>query len=184
MISDKDRISLINNRIEQSQFFNRNVPYLVSTKSRFLFIAFVAIFSTIFISLYDPFHLDQWGENLYLQFVIRGTAILLISQFLLRPLFGLRKFVFYQLVLWCLIEIILISLVFYFFYGEEARGVQGITFQLFDTLTQVGLVVIVPYVLFIWYSEVRYRFSEFEQVKTQKESHNNDPEKLLVFHLV
>lgn len=165
------------------KFLKRDIPYLASTRSRLLFIAFIAVFSAIFISLYDPFHLDHWGENLYLQFVFRGTAILLISQFLLRPLFDLRKFVFYKLVIWSVVEIALLSLVFYFFYGEQASGLGGVVYQIFDTFAQVGLIVIVPYVLFIWYSEFRLRLSEFEKIQAGKDSsHHPDPKKLLVFH--
>ncbi len=164
-------------------FLYHDVPYLVSHRSRLLFITFTTFFSLIFISLYNPFHLDQWGENLYLQFAIRGTAILLISQFLLRPFFGLQRFVFYQLILWCLTEIILMSLIFYYFYGEEANETQGIIYQLFDTFGQVGLVVIVPYILFISYSEFYHRLSEIEDIQIRNVvSIKNDPEKLLIFH--
>ncbi|MDT7828301.1 LytTR family DNA-binding domain-containing protein [Pricia sp. S334] len=56
-------------------------------------------------------------------------------------------------------------------------------FEFWDTLFQVGLVVIVPYALFVWYSEIKYRFSEFEHIQADKnEPSNHDPNKLLVFH--
>lgn len=139
------------------KILNREVPFLSSVKNRLLLIGFVATYAILFIVLYEPFNINQWGSNYYWQFIIGGTVILFITQFGLRWLFKIKKFRYYGLFLWYVLEVILIAYVFYVLFGDELSAYKEKIKEYLLTFRYTGLVMIVPYASFVWYMEHQYR---------------------------
>lgn len=130
---------------------SREVPFLVIAKDKLFLIGFIALYSLTFILVYTPFNIDQWGSDHYLDYILTGTAFLLVSQFALRPLFSFHKFTMYSLLLWCLMEVLVLAGIFQLLYGPEFPSLKERISEYFLTLQYTGLVAGVPYALFLWY---------------------------------
>lgn len=105
----------------------------------------------------------EWGGS-NLGYVFIGTAVLLLSQFLFRPILGVQKFKFYQFVLWAICEILVITFLVYLAYGPEFATFSEKVDEYFLTLKFVCLIILCPYILFVWYLAFRQKFSSYKKV--------------------
>ena len=69
----------------------QNLPYLDASKSKITLIGFLSLVIFIFLTVFAPFNLSQWGESHFLGYVYIGVGDLLLTQFVLRPLLGFKK---------------------------------------------------------------------------------------------
>jgi len=146
-----------------SKTLNQDVPFLLVAKDRLFLIGFVALYSLIFILVYSPFNIDQWGSDHYFDYIFAGTTVLLVSQFGLRPLFNFYRFKMYSLLLWCLIEILVLACIFYLLFGPEYPNLKEKINEYFLTLQYTGLVAGIPYAFFLWYMTLRRKMTSLKE---------------------
>ncbi len=141
----------------------REAPYLDSSRNKLLLIAFLGVFTLIFLTVYIPFNMNEWGGSTF-GYVSIGIAVLLISQFLLRPIFKTQNFKWYQLILWGAAEILLMTYLIYLIYGPVLITLSEKVDEYLLTLKYVCLIILCPYIFFVWYLALRHKFSSFKKV--------------------
>lgn len=162
------------------KIIKREVSFLSSAKNRFLLIGFVAIYAILFITLYEPFNINQWGGNYYWQFIMVGTAILFVTQFALRSLFRIKNFTYLSLFLWYLLEVTIMAYFFYLLFGDELSAYSEQFKEYLLTFRYTALILIVPYTVFVWYMEHKYGYSKLKAEKAEIiEAGTKDKDKLL-----
>ncbi len=122
--------------------------------------------------------MNEWGGSTY-GYVSIGMAVLLISQFLVRPIFKTQRFKWYQLILWGAVEILLMTYLIYFVYGPVLIAFGERLDEYLLTLKYVGLIILCPYIFFIWYLALRHKFSSFKKVAPKSISPSNTGNELL-----
>lgn len=145
------------------EILNQQFPYLDATKDKLVLIGFVGIFILLFLSVYAPFNMNQWGDSLYLGYVGIGSVVLLMTQFVLRPLLGFTSLKVYSFVVWFIAELLLITIGIYLAYSPELTTWNDKLYEYFLTLRYVVLILVAPYILVIWYLSVRYKFTLTEK---------------------
>lgn len=141
----------------------QEIPYLDSTRNKLLLIGFICLYSFIFINLYAPYNINKWGKNYYWEFVLIGFSVLIFTQFLLRTIFGPIKFKIYSLLPWGLMEMGIMAIIFEIAYSPPMRSLQELISEFLITFWQIGLVVVVPYTLFLWYAQIKQKLSFFKE---------------------
>lgn len=129
-----------------------------------MLIGFLAIFILIFLIVYAPFNMNNWAKELFLGYVLVGGSTMFFSQFILRPLIGLQQLKIYSLLLWCIFEVLLITLVIYLFFSPSFPSLPEKLDEYYLTLTYVALIVPGPYLLFVWYLGLQEKVSSFQTV--------------------
>jgi hypothetical protein len=142
----------------------QDAPYLNSWRNKLIHIGFLTVFTLIFLTVYTPFNMSEWDGSL-IGYVLIGTPLLLISQFLLRPLFGFRKFKLYELLLWALAEIFIITLGVYLAFGPRFPTFSQKMDEYLITLKYVFLIIASPYLLSVWFIASRQKLSTFQNLK-------------------
>lgn len=142
----------------------QEAPFLDSLKNRLLLIFFLIISILIFLTVYTPFNMNNWGGSI-LVYVGIGIFVMLISQFALRHFLGFQKFKWYQLILWALGELGLISYLIYLIYspGFDTTGEELAEFIL--TLKFTFLVFVGPYVFIIRILDTRHEMASFKSIE-------------------
>lgn len=128
----------------------QKAPYLDSARNRLFHIGFLSIFTAVFLSVYSPFNMSEWGGNIF-GYVLIGTSVSFISQFPLRYLLGLKHLHLYQLLLLAAFEFILITLLLYLIYGVEYIAIDQKLGEFLVTLKFVCLILVGPYLLSVWF---------------------------------
>lgn len=141
----------------------QDVPYLDSTGNKLLLIGFICLYSFIFINIYTPYNINTWGINYYWQFILIGLCVLIFSQFVLRTTLGPKRFKIYSLIPWGLMEMGLMAFIFELAFSPPFRTFQQQISEFFITFRQIGLVVVVPYTLFLWYAQIKQKISSFKK---------------------
>ncbi|WP_215224037.1 LytR/AlgR family response regulator transcription factor [Echinicola shivajiensis] len=136
----------------KTRFF-QTFPILEKPWERLLLIGFCAVFSILFINIYTPFNINHWandsGLNQFFRlsaFGIIGGLFLVISQFILRPITLKNQWTLGIFGIWFLLEILLLSLVFFLIYGNHYNSI-GIEYLQSIKYTFLGLLI--PYLLAI-----------------------------------
>lgn len=100
-------------------FLQQAFDLLDDSRSKWFLVLFCAVFSTLFILLYDPLNLSMISQETvvakalsFKSLGVWGAATIGLTQFLLRPVLKLHTFRIWQFLLWLGFEIILLSLVF------------------------------------------------------------------------
>jgi len=153
---------------EIKHFLLQDFNLLNSIFNKVFLIACIGIYSAFFIGAYSPFNINQWGNNYYWQFLLIGIAVISTSQFLLRPMFGLKSFKIYSLILWGLFEMLLMSSTLHFLYAIPFETLADNIYDYLHTIWIVCLVATVPYVLVILY------FGFKEKLATIKDDEKGD----------
>ncbi len=109
-------------------------------------------------NMYLPFNVDRWyaGSKIPLfiilsSFGIIGMAVLGISQLLMNKVFKLKVVKVRDFILWFLVEVILLSLVMYFIYGNTNLRGADMWNELFLSFKYIILVIIIPYAGVLFY---------------------------------
>ncbi len=141
----------------------REVPYLNSSRNKALLVAFLAVFTLIFLVVYNPFNMIEWGGSI-LGYVGIGTVVMLVSQFPLRNILGVRKFRLYHLFIWIIGELFVITFFVYLVYGPLFPTFKERVHEYLETLKFVCLIIIGPYFLFVWFLAYRHKLSNYQDV--------------------
>lgn len=150
---------------EIGHFLKQDFALLNSTINKLVLIGFIGLYSAFFIGAYSPFNINQWGISFYLEYIILGITVISASQFVLRPLFGLKTFKVCSLILWCAFELLLMAFAFFMIYSPTYDNWMGRIYDYLDTVRIVGLVATVPYVLVILYLAFREKLSTFKEIE-------------------
>jgi hypothetical protein len=157
----------------------QDAPYLNSTRNKLIHIGFLTVFTFIFLTVYSPFNMSEWGGSM-LGYVLIGTPLILISQFLVRPLLGFRKFKLYELIIWAAAEILLVTLGIYLIFGPNFPSFTEKLDEYLLTLKYVVLIIASPYFLSIWLIASRQKLSTFQNLNvTSSMEEEIRPSKLL-----
>lgn len=144
---------------EINQFLKQDFFLLNSAFNKAILIGFIGLYSAFFIGAYSPFNINQWGISFYLEYIILGIAVITVSQFLLRPIFGFKKFKVYSLILWGIFEMLLMAFVLFMIYSPAFDNWSDRIYDYLDTIRIVGLVVTVPYLLVVLYLAFKEKLS-------------------------
>jgi hypothetical protein len=143
-------------------FLNNEFTLLNKKSDRYFLIITCLIFSVLFINIFVPFNINRWySDSGLIQFLRLSSygfvvgLVFLFTQFPLRRIFKIQNFTIKSYIPWLGLEIILISLVYIFMYGNP-RGnfMNDIVFSLKYTLLGICL----PYsfaLLIIYYKNQR-----------------------------
>ncbi len=130
-------------------FTRQDFPILDDNKSKWILILFCAFFATLFLIIYNPLNVigfkinTQLGNLLSIKSAgVIGALVLIITQFYLRPIVGVRRHSILSFSLWLLLELSILSMVFYVIYGE--RG-QPFWHELYLTVESTVMLAIFPY---------------------------------------
>lgn len=150
-------------------FLNKEFTLLDKKSDRYFLIVTCLVFSILFINIFVPFNINRWySDSGFIQFLRLSSygfviaLVILFTQFPLRKIMHLQTFKIKSYILWLGIEIILISLVYIFLYGNPLGNfLNDFIFSLKYTLLGICL----PYsfaLLIIYYKNQR---SEILQLK-------------------
>lgn len=164
-------------------FFNNNFNLLDRKKDRYFLVLTVLVFSIFFINVFKPWNIGRWySDSPLIQFLrlssygFISSLVLWFTQFPLRKIFRQQTFKLKSYLLWILIEIVLISLVYIFLYGNPIGNfINDFLFSLKYTV----LGIMIPYsfaLLLIYYKKHR---EEIEQL--QNKLSGTDTNQLLTF---
>lgn len=129
--------------------------YLLKKKNIFLFLAFVALFSILFINIYKPFNSISWVKNVaktvYFLFssliVISGVGVMLISRIIMLLLKNRIKITILDYIIWIVVEILIISGI----YSFAAKKIYLEPIDFFDifpnTVLYITLTLFLPYLV-------------------------------------
>jgi DNA-binding LytR/AlgR family response regulator len=145
-----------------------------STNRRFSLVFFTTVSAFVFLNFFQPFGL-YYDENIpaqevFVELFMAMTlvfVVLIISQFVLRPVFKADKLTITGLVGWFFIEAILASVLWTFLDILIKNGTQPIIFLWLENLAAYSLIMVLPYFLFLTYTYFRDALSatkEKEQV--------------------
>jgi len=144
------------------KILNSDFNLLDNRKDRFFLVTVCFIFSLLFINIFVPFNINRWiSDSGFIQlfrlssYGIIVALVLLFTQFPLRKLFKVEKFKIKTYILWLFIEILILSLVYLFLYGNPPGNlIRDLKFSL--KYTFLGLCL--PYsfsLLLIYYRKHR-----------------------------
>ncbi len=136
--------------------------YLDSSKNKLLLVGFLAVFTFIFLSVYNPFNMVQWGGSILI-YIGTGVGVFLFTQFPLRYVLKLKKFRLYHVILWLALEVLLIAFFVYLIYGPDFPTVKEEIDEYLLTLKFVSLTTIGPYVMCLWFFASRQKISIIKQ---------------------
>ncbi|WP_163323951.1 LytR/AlgR family response regulator transcription factor [Draconibacterium mangrovi] len=164
-------------------FINNNFRLLDRKKDRYFLVLTVLVFSIFFINVFKPWNIGRWySDSPLIQFLrlssygFISSLVLLFTQFPLRRIFHQQTFKLKSYLLWILVEIVLISLVYIFLYGNPIGNfINDFLFSLKYTV----LGIMIPYsfaLLLIYYKK---HIEEIEQL--QNKLSGTDKNQLLTF---
>ena len=139
-------------------FLNNEFTLLDKKADRLLLILIILLFSIFFLNIFQPFNIGRWYSDSGLIKFLRLSSygfivalVFLFTQFPLRKALKTEHFKIKNYILWLLIEIVLVSLVYIFLYGNPVSNfINDLIFSLKYTLLGICL----PYsfaILLIYY---------------------------------
>lgn len=140
------------------EWLHQPLDLLESRRDKWILILTAGIFAILFLNLYNPFNVSNWhsGDTFPLfmalsSYGIIGIIILSISQFFLRPLFGLKKFKVRSFAIWFLCEILILGFVMFIIYGEKNLSGSLVLVEFLQSLKYTFLVIALPYGAVLYY---------------------------------
>lgn len=156
----------------------QDAPYLDTLKNRLLHIGFLCVFVLTFLTVYAPFDMNSWYGNIQGHMLI-GCTVLLFSQLVVRRIFNFQKIKLYTLIIWGICEILIITGLIYLIYAPGFPSLSEKVNELLITLKFVCLITVGPYILFIWYLSLKYKFTTRQNDTFNKTKANNSSDELL-----
>ncbi|MEM6802136.1 MAG: LytTR family DNA-binding domain-containing protein, partial [Bacteroidota bacterium] len=133
-------------------------PYLDPISHRITLAVFCSVFSIVFLNLFEPFDLDSWtilkdynSRFPILLFALVGLTFLLLSQLGIRRLLNLGTFNLGSFSLCFAGEILFLSIVNHFFFGDHREAFDEMLYEFGLTLKYTFLVLIIPYGMMLLY---------------------------------
>lgn len=174
---------------------NNHFSLLDNKKDRFLLIIIVFAFSVAFLNLFVPFNINRWySDSGIIQFLRLSSygfvvaLVFLFTQFPLRKWLKQEQFKNKFYIIWLLIEIILISMVYMFLYGNPIGNfLNDFVFSIRYTI----LGIILPYsfaLMIIYYKNQRFEINSLRDNINKPSSENllkfNDDKKRTKFSVL
>lgn len=158
------------------KWLNKPLELLENNKDRWILIITTGVFSILFLNLYNPFNVSNWHsiETLPLFLILSsygiiGIFILSISQFLIRPLFGIKGFKIGSFILWFICEVIILGFVMFLIYGEKGLHGYDLLMEILRSLKYTFLVIALPYAAVLYYLHSSKQKQKYFQVdKSEK----------------
>ncbi len=156
-------------------------PYIYSSRSQLIIIAFTAIFALLFINIYTPFNSYSWApmnETRYFvssTIVVGGGLILVILSRLLMNLYSRRRGIYYWLyILWIICEIGLMAIGFTIVavalrMQSDFMQALGISFK------NTALIYCIPYIISIIYLSWRENLRRLQEMERANASTATPP---------
>ncbi|MBJ6366617.1 LytR/AlgR family response regulator transcription factor [Snuella sedimenti] len=145
--------------------FKKDIPPLFFFRNRVLLVAFVFLYALFFINIYEPFNINEWGQEYYWNFTLVGCGILLITQFIFHFVFKSYRTNLYSVLLYCIFEVSIIALIFFLLENAPLNTFNEKLQEYFLTLRYTSLVIMVPYLLFLWYIQLRVKISGLKKIE-------------------
>ena len=140
------------------KWLNKPLDLLEANKDKWILIITTGVFSILFLNLYNPFNVSNWHsvETLPLFLILSsygviGIIILSLSQFLIRPLLGIKKFKIGSFILWFICEVVILGFVMFLIYGNKALAGYELLGEFFQSLKYTFLVIALPYTAVLYY---------------------------------
>ncbi|MFS4415220.1 LytTR family DNA-binding domain-containing protein [Maribacter sp. 2307ULW6-5] len=146
-------------------FFRQEIAFFALPKNKLMLIGFLMLFVLTFLVVYAPFNMDNWDKRLFLGYALVGGLAMLLSHFVIRPLFGLAVLTNLSLVLWCMFDVFLITFGLYLAFSPSfpTLAEKAAEYQL--TWRYVALVVPGPYLFFVWILGMRNKMSSYSKLE-------------------
>ncbi|QGY47363.1 hypothetical protein GM418_27955 [Maribellus comscasis] len=149
---------------------NKEFTLLDKKYDRYFLIVTILIFSILFLNIFEPFNINRWYSDSriisFLRLSSYGVVVALVylfTQFPLRKIFRQNTFQIKSFILWFVIEIVIISLVYIFLYGNPLGNfINDFIFSLKYTVLGICL----PYsfsILIIYYQKHRTEIKTLQQ---------------------
>lgn len=156
---------------------NSKFTLLDKKQDRYLLIVIVFVFSIFFLNVFQPFNISRWfSDSAVIQFLRLSSygavvaVVFLFTQFPLRHWLKKQTFEVKHYIAWICLEIILISLVYIFLYGNPVGNfMNDLVFSVKYTLLGICL----PYsfaVLIIYYKNQKAEIENFRKTINQPAS--------------
>lgn len=169
-------------KVKIVSFLNREFTLLDKKSDRYFLIVTILIFSILFLNIFEPFNINRWYSDSKIITILRLSSygivvalVYLFTQFPLRKIFRQNTFKIKSFVLWFLFEIVIISLIYIFLYGNPfGNFINDFIFSLKYTLLGICL----PYsfaILIIFYKKHRLEIEALQK----KISHSTQPHLLM-----
>lgn len=140
------------------KILKEEIPSLNNFKTRLLLAGFISLYALIFINIYDPFNLNIWERYRHFPFV--GVGILVLTQSVFHFVFKPFRTKLYSILLYCILEVLVISIVLFILENHKLNTFNAILIEYSITLRHVGLIIIVPYLIALWYIHLRFKMSQ------------------------
>ena len=140
-----------------SKILKEEIPSLNNFKNRLLLAGFISLYALIFINIYNPFNLNIWDT--YRLFPFIGIGILLLTQFAFHFIFKSFRTKIYSILLFCILEVFIISIVLFILEDHNFNTFGERIKEYSTTLRHVGLIIIIPYLIALWYIHLRHKMS-------------------------
>ena len=145
----------------------QDASYLDSSLNKLLLIGALSLFTFVFLSVYNPFNMNQWGGSV-IGYVAIGASVLLVSQFLVRYLLKKSLLKLFELLLLGMAEVLVMTLFFQLIYGPQFPTFKEQVAEYFLTLKFTSLILVGPYILFVWYMAFRQKIAAYKEVSKNK----------------
>jgi len=155
---------------------------LSSKKRRLHLVLFSVIFSFFFVNIFEPFGFYNnesitQGE-VFVEIAIAMLAalvMLLLSQFALREIFNIKRFVFSTLIAWFFLEALLVTATWILLEYIEDGAIASMSTTLINNFLQYVLIFFIPYFLYAGYVYLTDKATASQQFASgQQESIKNE----------
>lgn len=158
------------------KILRQDAPYLDSSRNKLLLACSLVVFILVFLTVYNPFNMNDWGVSI-LGYIGIGASVVLLNQFVTRKIFEMQKFKLYQLILSGIGEILVMTFFIYLIYSPQLPSFSEKLEEYLLTLNYVCLIISGPYILFVWFMASRERISSYKEVMSKNNlvlgSHKN-----------
>jgi len=139
-------------------WLNKPFGLLENYKEKGILVITTGIFAILFFNLYNPFNVSNWQPlktfPLFLMlssYGLIGIVIISLSQFVLRPLLGIKRFKVYSFIIWTICELLILGLVLFIIYGDKGLKGHDLLAAFFEALKYTFLVIAPPYAAVLYY---------------------------------
>ncbi len=162
--------------MEKVAFFNRSFTLLDKPKYRWMLILFITGFSIFFINVFVPFNINSWYNDSGIQQFIRlsgfgifGGLILVLSQFAVRNVFGVKSFNVGTFILWAIGELFLMTVFFVIYDNVWSSNFSRFLIIFPDTLRYTSLGILIPYSLALLFIAQVIKIKEVRELKRKSD---------------
>ncbi len=162
--------------MEQIVFHKSPFILLDHPKHRWVLIAFVTIFSIFFVNVFVPFNINHWHNDSGIEQFLRLSGfgvfaglILILSQFAVRILFGIKSFKLGTFFLWAFGELLLMTLFFVIYDNIWSNSFEQFLDIFPISLRYTILGSIIPYSLALLFISQVIKLKEIRELKQKSD---------------